>query len=921
MISVSGVPAPRETDHMRGDPLIDGGALLILAVISLRVLATALSQSTFDIDPVVAMHPQGGVTPAASLGLDCLALVGSVLILVGLLGANSGRVRHVSRGLLLLVALPIPAALSHASIHFEAGWRGAAWASAVIGAVALVHALQAPHLRRAAIAILLGVVAALVVKGAGQILIEHPATVAEWDANRATFLAERGWAPDSAAARIFEERLRQAEATGWFGLSNAFSTVMLGTSLSCAAFVILGVRRHLPGGLVGVAALLGLGSGGLLIANGSKGAIVAALLGAMLLAVGFGSTRSSGPGASLFAALRKRVVALALALIALAWLGVLARGLLLPEGFAGEKSLLFRFHYLTDALRVIAAHPLRGVGPGGFQEAMVAVRPPRHPEEVSSAHSAIVDWLVAFGPFGLAWGALLIMLVIGAARTARAAIAGPSREMRGAALLGLSPARRSLVLAAGVAAIGLFALWLEAVSLDGTMIVLRLAGVFAAAATTLALDHLLEWLERPQAELSAPSSAPASDHRLVCWALFAAAVAMIIHVQIEMTLWLPNAVGWVLAFLAVAAPLAAAPSARAAGAIEGMSRVNQVRGPFAVLYRLAPVAAVVALLGGAIWAVASSLGAQYTEQGMRRAAAPLEAVGRAMAIGRALEGPAGAGSAAALNRDRGGTSGPSPLASSSALPAALIDDLELALNETGAPAGTRQSIIDRFRGPAAGWPVAHRTLVEVLREERNINRARAIDALLPTGPRSSFDRRPQFAAVDEALRLDPAIDPELRAEGLRRTLFDPPGYGSQEWRSGALAAWRRVAELREAIWLLEGGGSRDDTEAEHVATAESATAPAITGDLVILAWQEVLRRDPAALPVVRRLADIAERTGRIDLARELLERALVLDRELVLDPRKQLTDREREAIRERLRCLGSAARLSREPRGGLAIRE
>jgi hypothetical protein len=57
------------------------------------------------------------------------------------------------------------------------------------------------------------------------------------------------------------------------------------------------------------------------------------------------------------------VTALLIAMIFGATLGVIARGALLPEGFVGEKSLLFRWHYLQAASEIVNAHTLTGVGP------------------------------------------------------------------------------------------------------------------------------------------------------------------------------------------------------------------------------------------------------------------------------------------------------------------------------------------------------------------------------------------------------------------------------------------------------------------------------------------------------------------------------------------------------------------------------
>ena len=102
--------------------------------------------------------------------------------------------------------------------------------------------------------------------------------------------------------------------------------------------------------------------------------------------------------------------AVATGAVALVLVGIVIRGAVLPEAFASERSLLFRWHYLVSSASIVADAPGLGVGPDGYQAAYVKHRVPRNPEEVTSAHSVFVDWVADLGVAGVAWIALALLL-------------------------------------------------------------------------------------------------------------------------------------------------------------------------------------------------------------------------------------------------------------------------------------------------------------------------------------------------------------------------------------------------------------------------------------------------------------------------------------------------------------------------------
>ena len=204
----------------------------------------------------------------------------------------------------------------------------------------------------------------------------------------------------------------------------------------------------------------------LITINGSKGAILATVL-ALGLFIGFVL-----PGA-----VGKRIRAIGgVVVLVVAFLAVcvvVVRGLL-PEGFLGEKSMLFRWHYTTAGLRMLGDAPLLGVGPDGFQDAYGAVKSLRSPEMPASAHAAWLDWLVSLGPLGLAWvGAMVVLLLRKGEEEQEASQARV--PMAWAAFFGLIIFMGALILQ----------LFVESGILDQPGRLIRIVGVVLAMSTTL----------------------------------------------------------------------------------------------------------------------------------------------------------------------------------------------------------------------------------------------------------------------------------------------------------------------------------------------------------------------------------------------------------------------------------------------------
>lgn len=836
---------------------------VLLGAVALRCLSVQIAQSVFDVDPLMALAPQSGLVPGWSLLLDALLIA---IALVGL-GAEALTGRRVRWWLVALVVAPLPALLGHGGERMEHLWRGGAWMTGLLGAVALAHLARDRELRLLSLGVLLGVVAAMVVRGAVQLAIEHPDTVRAFERTRAQFLAERGWTADSPAARVYEERLRQPEASGWFGLANVFSTFMAAGGLLAAGVALGAWRRRspkeTPSGWTGAMALLALACAGLLAINGSKGALGAAAIGMAIFVVAARAiARDRVPP-------RSFPIWFAVGLAATIVAAVVVRGGLLPEGLAHERSLLFRWHYLVDAAKVIAGNPLRGVGPDGFQQAMVLVRSPRHPEEVASVHNAALDWLTSFGVLGVAWIVAATALAAGTAEAALAARASgapampstpplesPTPSRRSAApsrtsstrpridadarAPGAATARAAVLVVLAASVVGLA---LEAGSLDPLLLVMRLVGAGVACA--------LAWV-------AVRTIALVDGGAMMRAGLFAAACVVVVHVQIEMTLWLAGGAGWCLALLGVAAagdaPLPAFARRAKGGAIVA-------------------IAAAAALALAAACFVFTGVHLVQDEHAMIAAVQPIVAVGRARVAARAVAGSlattaavAGAGPAVGADALRASTRVGAPL-----------EAFEDALRDAGVPQATIASVVKRLASANRDErETGLRTADEAMRETEDAARLAAIDALSRVGidGRLAPNLLPTLAVADEALRAGSTLEPAQRREmlnGARSTiayvLADHPDD---------LRLLRSRAELDEAIALVSG------TKPDWIAALAS--------------WQAVAQGDPQAIAPRRRVAEAAKRCDEPAVAADALRRVLEIDAQLVLDPRKRLGDAERAAI-------------------------
>lgn len=400
-------PDPPREPRDRPDRLAWAAFTLIVVPALVRASVTHEPFPRWSADPFARVEPVTWLGPTLVLGLDLAGILGAAIAVTSRRWAGDARDATAPLLAVLIGVGAVPVFL-HGRAELAHLLVGSGWIATLAGAVGLAQLCRSPRLRRLALATLLGFAGVLVAKGVVQVAVEHPLTVRAFEADRAGFLAANGWDVDSASARLFERRLRQPEATGWFGLANVYATF---ASAALVGFVTLAwAAWRRPGddpaarswrlGLLAGVAIAGAG----LWMSGSKGGLGAAGVGAVGVAGAVLGLR--------IADARRRRLALTLLLPAMAGLGLLA---VLMRGAVGDRigelSLLFRWFYVQGAARVFWEHPAIGVGPAGFKEAYLSAKPPASPEEVVSPHSILFDWLATLGAGAGAWIAAAAVLL------------------------------------------------------------------------------------------------------------------------------------------------------------------------------------------------------------------------------------------------------------------------------------------------------------------------------------------------------------------------------------------------------------------------------------------------------------------------------------------------------------------------------
>lgn len=358
------------------------GLCVVLAGAFGRAACPAEPFPWWESDPFLFAPPIVGLTPTWALVLNAVIVLGAAVVLACVRGG-------IGRAGAVLLSLGMGVVCWHALFDMETVSAGSDLAAGMAALVAVWAGSSLPGARRVVLGVALGFGVLLGAVGAQQMYVEHPRTLEAFERTRGAFFEARGWDPGGPEAAMYEERLSHAEPTGWFGLTNVLATFAGASAVGLMALA-------LGGGVSRLARLVFLAgavaAAWTLMTTVSKGAIGAAALGALVVGVVW-SWKPVWVGRAVLAAAVCVVLAVAL------------RGVVGDR--IGELSLLFRSQYMRGTLSVWAEHPLVGVGPGQFQDAYTRLKPSHAPEEVTSPHSVVFDWVGLLGVGGMAWAGVL----------------------------------------------------------------------------------------------------------------------------------------------------------------------------------------------------------------------------------------------------------------------------------------------------------------------------------------------------------------------------------------------------------------------------------------------------------------------------------------------------------------------------------
>lgn len=509
------------TSPIQGHRLEDLSGIEILGMLAILVAGILRTVVSIDPFPYWASNPLEswigltGLSPVGQLVCDCGATIGAGLLLWGL--ARSGVVCKWWQIVLTLPAIGVACWWGMkdggSADHLLAGMP---WVAGISSAVAISTVMQVSQARRVVSAVVIGICAMLALKAAMQVFVEHPNLVRDFKENRQAIFAANGWTAESSMARAYERRVMQSEATGWFGLANPLATIG-------AAVLVFGAAVTIP--LRGEKARRGIGivlsmiGATITVLAGAKGGYAAVIGGSamLILAVVCGWPKLSE-------VMRNRLRRFGLPLagvccVAVPLTLVAVRGVV--DERLGELSIWFRAMYLEAAARIFTQHPLVGVGPAGFKDAYLLNKNPLNPEEVASPHSVIADFVsglgiagVFLGVFVVGMAAMSMMQVGGAVTSAPVEESGDDdRDVSDRRLVAIS-----LVVPVLIAA------YLERDIATIENLVVRVVGLAISVYIAVQVTSI-------------------SGRRLAV-AGGVAALAAILHAQIEMTPILPSSSGW-----------------------------------------------------------------------------------------------------------------------------------------------------------------------------------------------------------------------------------------------------------------------------------------------------------------------------------------------------------------------------------------
>ncbi len=353
--------------------------------------------------------------PAEVMGLGVLSLLICGVALLARESISAGK--WLQLGVIAWVLAAAIAAIFTAANRF----------AALVGVFDLGMALLAgwtagilchtPQRQRLVMAVLVGLLCAVTVKGLYQRYVEIPQTIHYFQTHQKQWLRQSGVQNNSAQVELFISRLQSREVSGFGILSDGFAEtlcplLLVGLALALAGLLSKPVATtvpatpttpgkkisgkassarkqpragdvNLPDHLVlGVVLLLvSLAGVAVLVFTGSKGGAASFVICIAVLAGAWWKR-------TWLAGHKPLAVAAVLVLAITGALGLFTYGMIhhgLPT-----KDLLYRWDYWTGAERMIQHHPLTGVGLNNFGYHYTQFKPPSAPEDVKDPHNMFI---------------------------------------------------------------------------------------------------------------------------------------------------------------------------------------------------------------------------------------------------------------------------------------------------------------------------------------------------------------------------------------------------------------------------------------------------------------------------------------------------------------------------------------------------
>ena len=374
-----------------------GAFLLAIVVVGARAMMGEMLRDPSDPTAGAAAAPG----PATSLLLDLLCCLPGLLVLARRVLDRTYIVRLSWSHLpMALLAGWMALSVTWSADRFAAMVSAASFISALVVLWSMTQLVRSWARLRLAIAAIVGLLLVYVAAGSEYYFVELRATQREFYSDPARYLLNMGIEPGSFEATQFKNRL-DSGGVGIFSTSpNTYAAVLVMMSVVAAGAMIQRAAHRDHWGWIIPFILTAPLAAVLLHHTQSRTAMALIVLAALLLA-------AVGVLRRWLATRSKLAFWLGAGIIALGMLAGIGHGL--ARGNLVEKSLTFRWYYWTGAARMLAEHPLRGVGWANFGLYYPAVRGPLAVEEVKDPHNFLVR---AFAELGLVGGALMVAWIM-----------------------------------------------------------------------------------------------------------------------------------------------------------------------------------------------------------------------------------------------------------------------------------------------------------------------------------------------------------------------------------------------------------------------------------------------------------------------------------------------------------------------------